>query len=221
VGLAGRVVDGHYKPSSETPTHTLILRECPDTGAIVHTHSLYAVVFAVLGQSIPRLSMETWPWAGRFWWPTGCTRVRKNWAGPRWASWAATPQRGALAQPRRPGRGAGPRAGLRPGLPAGALGPYLPSCAADGPARAIHGCADRRDRDSLLAHADSHDLSGHTRWARAFSSRGRSAASPELRAGCARPGSPGCAWPARETRPRLSRAAGPPPLRLRGGAASG
>jgi ribulose-5-phosphate 4-epimerase/fuculose-1-phosphate aldolase len=58
VDLAGRVVDGHYKPSSETPMHTLILRECPDTGAIVHTHSLYAVVFAVLGRSIPQLSME-------------------------------------------------------------------------------------------------------------------------------------------------------------------
>ncbi|WP_209309564.1 class II aldolase/adducin family protein [Haloarcula amylovorans] len=46
-------VEGELDPSSETPMHTMIYRERPDVGAIVHTHSPYATTFAALGEEIP------------------------------------------------------------------------------------------------------------------------------------------------------------------------
>jgi len=58
IDLRGNVVDGHYKPSSETPMHTLILRERPDVNAVIHTHSTYALTFAVLGRGIPLFCLE-------------------------------------------------------------------------------------------------------------------------------------------------------------------
>lgn len=53
VDLEGRVVEGDRAPSSETPMHTRIYREFPDVNAVVHTHSRYALAFAVLGREIP------------------------------------------------------------------------------------------------------------------------------------------------------------------------
>ena len=53
VDLQGRVVDGRLKPSSETPMHTLIYRECPEVNAVVHTHAPHALVLASLGLEIP------------------------------------------------------------------------------------------------------------------------------------------------------------------------
>ncbi|MCL6599269.1 MAG: class II aldolase/adducin family protein [Alicyclobacillus macrosporangiidus] len=50
-------LDGNQKsglpPSSETPMHLSIYHHRPGTHAIVHTHSLYATTFAVLGEPIP------------------------------------------------------------------------------------------------------------------------------------------------------------------------
>jgi len=42
----GAVVDGDHRPSSDTPTHLELYRAFPDIGAVVHTHSRYAVAFA-------------------------------------------------------------------------------------------------------------------------------------------------------------------------------
>ena len=39
VDLDGNVIEGKYKPSSETPMHTAIMRARPDVRAVVHTHS--------------------------------------------------------------------------------------------------------------------------------------------------------------------------------------
>lgn len=58
VTLDGRVVDGKFKPSSETPMHTMIMRELPDVNAVVHTHSLYALAFAVVHKPIPVICNE-------------------------------------------------------------------------------------------------------------------------------------------------------------------
>jgi L-ribulose-5-phosphate 4-epimerase len=41
----GRVVEGHLRPSSDTPTHLELYRAF-NCGAIVHTHSEYATMFA-------------------------------------------------------------------------------------------------------------------------------------------------------------------------------
>lgn len=56
--LDGRVVDGQRKPSIEHPMHRKILRERPDVGAIVHTHSIYATAFACMKHDLPVLSTE-------------------------------------------------------------------------------------------------------------------------------------------------------------------
>jgi L-ribulose-5-phosphate 4-epimerase len=53
--LFGRVVDGKLKPSSDLDTHTLLYREFPSIGAVVHTHSEFATSFAQAGLHIPPL----------------------------------------------------------------------------------------------------------------------------------------------------------------------
>lgn len=42
----GKVVEGKYKPSSDTPTHLVLYRNFPEVGSIVHTHSRWATIFA-------------------------------------------------------------------------------------------------------------------------------------------------------------------------------
>lgn len=54
----GKVHEGEYKPSSETPMHTLIYRERPDVQGIVHTHSIFATVLATLKREIPPVIAE-------------------------------------------------------------------------------------------------------------------------------------------------------------------
>lgn len=58
VDLDGHSVDAPKKPSSETPMHTAIYRDLPEVGAILHTHSVYAITFATLGHDIPMVSIE-------------------------------------------------------------------------------------------------------------------------------------------------------------------
>lgn len=53
VDLAGRIVEGQLKPSSDTASHLYIYRHRPDVGGIVHTHSPYATAFAAVNQPIP------------------------------------------------------------------------------------------------------------------------------------------------------------------------
>ena len=53
--LNGNIVDGKLKPSSDLDTHTLLYREFPTIGAVVHTHSEYATSFAQAGLPIPAL----------------------------------------------------------------------------------------------------------------------------------------------------------------------
>jgi L-ribulose-5-phosphate 4-epimerase len=53
--LHGKIVDGTLKPSSDLDTHTLLYREFPSIGAVVHTHSEYATSFAQAGLPIPAL----------------------------------------------------------------------------------------------------------------------------------------------------------------------
>ena len=53
VDLEGNVVEGRYKPSSDTPTHVALYRAFPALGGIVHTHSRWATSFAQAGRGIP------------------------------------------------------------------------------------------------------------------------------------------------------------------------
>jgi L-ribulose-5-phosphate 4-epimerase len=49
----GRVVEGRFRPSSDTPTHRVLYRAFKEIGGIVHTHSLYATAWAQAGRGIP------------------------------------------------------------------------------------------------------------------------------------------------------------------------
>jgi L-ribulose-5-phosphate 4-epimerase len=53
VSLAtGKVVEGKFKPSSDTATHLILYRAFPKIGGVVHTHSLYATAWAQAGKAI-------------------------------------------------------------------------------------------------------------------------------------------------------------------------
>lgn len=58
VDARGRPVEGRRRPSTELPTHLIVYQQRPDVGAIVHTHSTYATVLAVLGWSLPPILGE-------------------------------------------------------------------------------------------------------------------------------------------------------------------
>jgi L-ribulose-5-phosphate 4-epimerase len=49
----GRVVEGKYKPSSDTFAHVYIYRHRPDVNGVVHTHSTFATAWAAVGRPIP------------------------------------------------------------------------------------------------------------------------------------------------------------------------
>ena len=53
VNLNGDVVEGNYRPSSDTPTHIELYRAHPQIGGIVHTHSTYATAFAQAERAVP------------------------------------------------------------------------------------------------------------------------------------------------------------------------
>ncbi|GAA0077180.1 L-ribulose-5-phosphate 4-epimerase [Clostridium sp. CTA-5] len=52
VDLDGNVVEGKYKPSSDTPTHVKLYNDFKEIGGIVHTHSRWATIFAQAGRGI-------------------------------------------------------------------------------------------------------------------------------------------------------------------------
>ena len=52
VDLNGKWMDGPYKPSSEVPMHTAVLRARPDVKATVHTHAMFATIMAMGDESL-------------------------------------------------------------------------------------------------------------------------------------------------------------------------
>jgi L-ribulose-5-phosphate 4-epimerase len=53
--LAGRVIEGTLRPSSDLETHLELYRAFPQIGGVVHTHSRFATVWAQAGREIPCL----------------------------------------------------------------------------------------------------------------------------------------------------------------------
>ena len=53
VDYEGKIVEGRYKPSSDTATHIEIYKAFEDIGGIVHTHSPWATSWAQAGRDIP------------------------------------------------------------------------------------------------------------------------------------------------------------------------
>ena len=71
VDLDGKVVEGKWKPSSDTPTHVELYKAFPNIGGVVHTHSRWATTFAQAGRAIPPLGTTH---ADYFYGPIPCTR---------------------------------------------------------------------------------------------------------------------------------------------------
>src|SRR5262245_35469436 len=49
----GEVLDGAFRPSSDTPTHLALYRQFQTVGGIVHTHSPSATAWAQAGRELP------------------------------------------------------------------------------------------------------------------------------------------------------------------------
>ena len=71
VDLDGKVVEGKWKPSSDTPTHVVLYKAFPQCGGIVHTHSRWATTFAQAGMEIPAMGTTQ---ADYFYGAIPCTR---------------------------------------------------------------------------------------------------------------------------------------------------
>jgi L-ribulose-5-phosphate 4-epimerase len=51
--MAGTIVQGSLRPSSDLATHILLYKEFPSIGGVVHTHSEFATAWAQAGLEIP------------------------------------------------------------------------------------------------------------------------------------------------------------------------
>ena len=72
VDLQGHVVEGRWRPSSDTATHRALYRRYPDLGGVVHTHSTHATAWAQAGLAIPALGTTH---ADYFFGDIPCTRA--------------------------------------------------------------------------------------------------------------------------------------------------
>lgn len=72
VDLQGNVVEGRYRPSSDTATHLALYRRYPSLGGVVHTHSTHATAWAQAGLAISALGTTH---ADYFFGDIPCTRA--------------------------------------------------------------------------------------------------------------------------------------------------
>ncbi|MEG8871849.1 L-ribulose-5-phosphate 4-epimerase [Klebsiella pneumoniae] len=72
VDLQGHVVEGRWRPSSDTATHLALYRRYPDLGGVVHTHSTHATAWAQAGLAIQALGTTH---ADYFFGDIPCTRA--------------------------------------------------------------------------------------------------------------------------------------------------
>ena len=71
----GEVVEGKYKPSSDTPTHIALYKAFKDIKGVVHTHSRFATSWAQAGRDIPAYGTTH---ADYFYGNIPCTRKLTN-----------------------------------------------------------------------------------------------------------------------------------------------
>jgi L-ribulose-5-phosphate 4-epimerase len=71
VDMEGKIVEGKYKPSSDTPTHLVLYKNFKEINGVVHTHSEWAVSWAQAGLNIPPLGTTH---ADSFYGAIPCTR---------------------------------------------------------------------------------------------------------------------------------------------------
>lgn len=59
IDRTGTVVEGRWKPTIETPLHTLFYQRRPDVGAVIHCHAPYVSGFAAALRPVPVVLLET------------------------------------------------------------------------------------------------------------------------------------------------------------------
>lgn len=68
----GNVVEGKFKPSTDSPTHLVLYKSYKLIGGIVHTHSTYATSWAQAGRAIPPFGTTH---ADHYYGEVPCTRL--------------------------------------------------------------------------------------------------------------------------------------------------
>ncbi len=58
VTIDGEVVNGERSPTTEKDLHLSVLRLYPEIGAVIHTHAVYATMFALAHEPIPAVIEE-------------------------------------------------------------------------------------------------------------------------------------------------------------------
>lgn len=64
VDLDGTVVEGSRAPTTEKDLHLSALRRYPELGAVIHTHAVYATMFALAHEPIPAVIEEVVVYVG-------------------------------------------------------------------------------------------------------------------------------------------------------------
>jgi L-fuculose-phosphate aldolase len=64
VDLDGAVLDGHRAPTTEKDLHLSVLRAYPELGSVIHTHAVYATMFALAHEPVPAVIEEVVVYVG-------------------------------------------------------------------------------------------------------------------------------------------------------------
>jgi L-fuculose-phosphate aldolase len=64
VDLDGNVVEGHRGPTTEKDLHLSVLRAYPELGSVIHTHAVYATMFALAHEPVPAVIEEVVVYVG-------------------------------------------------------------------------------------------------------------------------------------------------------------
>jgi L-fuculose-phosphate aldolase len=64
VDLDGNVAQGHRSPTTEKDLHLSVLRAYPELGSVIHTHAVYATMFALAHEPIPAAIEEVVVYVG-------------------------------------------------------------------------------------------------------------------------------------------------------------
>jgi L-fuculose-phosphate aldolase len=64
VDLDGGVVSGHRSPTTEKDLHLSVLRSYPELGSVIHTHAVYATMFALAHEPVPAVIEEVVVYVG-------------------------------------------------------------------------------------------------------------------------------------------------------------
>lgn len=64
VDMEGEVVSGARSPTTEKDLHLSVLRRFPELGSVIHTHAVYATMFALAREPIPAVIEEVVVYVG-------------------------------------------------------------------------------------------------------------------------------------------------------------